>query len=83
MVASREKKSRFYTRELAQVSYPYRSLFEQYQYSYIYTVLHFTTGPYSGSRKEPDFFFQVNDHILPTLVVECGWSESKGEFTTT
>ncbi|KAJ9294937.1 hypothetical protein DTO271G3_6499 [Paecilomyces variotii] len=29
------------------------------------------------SRKEPDFFFQVNDHILPTLVVECGWSESK------
>ncbi|KAJ9315242.1 hypothetical protein DTO271D3_4409 [Paecilomyces variotii] len=38
------------------------------------TILHFTTGPYSGSRKEPDFFFQVNDHILPTLVVECGWS---------
>ncbi|KAJ9203610.1 hypothetical protein DTO164E3_2532 [Paecilomyces variotii] len=44
------------------------------------TTLHFTTGPYSGSRKEPDFFFQVNDHILPTLVVECGWSESKGRI---
>jgi hypothetical protein len=33
-------------------------------------------GPYSGSKKEPDFFFQVNDHILPTLAVESGWSES-------
>ncbi|KAJ9238589.1 hypothetical protein DTO169E5_4789 [Paecilomyces variotii] len=44
------------------------------------TTLHFTTGPYSGSRKEPDLFFQVNDHILPTLVVECGWSDSKGRI---
>ncbi|KAJ9255403.1 hypothetical protein DTO207G8_3159 [Paecilomyces variotii] len=44
------------------------------------TTLHLTTGPYSGSRKEPDFFFQVNDHILPTLAVECGWSESKGRI---
>jgi len=48
--------------------------------TYVYLALHFTTGPYSGSRKEPDLFFQVNDHILPTLVVECGWSDSKGRI---
>ncbi|KKK25591.1 hypothetical protein AOCH_000088 [Aspergillus ochraceoroseus] len=40
------------------------------------TTLEFKYGPYTGSTKEPDFFFRVNGHILPTLAVECGWSES-------
>ncbi|KAF7114477.1 hypothetical protein CNMCM5793_008781 [Aspergillus hiratsukae] len=35
---------------------------------------------YRGSWKEPDFFFRVNDHVLPTLAVECGWSEVKERF---
>ncbi|KAL2001959.1 hypothetical protein VTN02DRAFT_937 [Thermoascus thermophilus] len=43
-------------------------------------ALEFADGPYSGSRTEPDFFFQVNDQILPTLVVESGWSESKEQL---
>ncbi|TQB70096.1 hypothetical protein MPDQ_000970 [Monascus purpureus] len=45
-----------------------------------YVALEFKCGPYSGSRKEPDFFFQVNDHILPTLAIESGWSESKEQL---
>ncbi|PKX89817.1 uncharacterized protein P174DRAFT_378604 [Aspergillus novofumigatus IBT 16806] len=41
------------------------------------TTLFFKSGPYSGSWKEPDFFFRPNNHILPTIAVESGWSESK------
>jgi hypothetical protein len=40
------------------------------------TTLELRRGPYRGSKKEPDFFFQVDDHIMPTVVVESGWSES-------
>ncbi|GFF71996.1 hypothetical protein IFM47457_03025 [Aspergillus lentulus] len=39
--------------------------------------LFFKSGPYSGSWKEPDFFFRPNNLILPTTAVESGWSESK------
>ncbi|GFF53403.1 hypothetical protein IFM58399_09563 [Aspergillus lentulus] len=41
------------------------------------TTLFFKSGPYSGSWKEPDFFFRPNNLILPTTAVESGWSESK------
>lgn len=29
-----------------------------------------------NSRKEPNFFFRVEGHIMPAIAVECGWSES-------
>jgi hypothetical protein len=40
------------------------------------TTLELRRGPYRGSKNEPDFFFQVDDHIMPTVAVESGWSES-------
>ncbi|KAH8424978.1 uncharacterized protein LDX57_002724 [Aspergillus melleus] len=40
------------------------------------TTLNMTSGPYSGSRKEPDLFFRVDGHALPTLAIESGWSET-------
>jgi hypothetical protein len=36
--------------------------------------LHFS-GPYDGSRKQPDVFVRTKDFYWPTLVVETGWSE--------
>ncbi|KAJ5922752.1 hypothetical protein N7516_010455 [Penicillium verrucosum] len=33
-------------------------------------------GPYRGSTKEPDFLFMIRGRLLPTVAVECGWSES-------
>ncbi|KAF7169370.1 hypothetical protein CNMCM5623_002133 [Aspergillus felis] len=44
------------------------------------TTLRFKSGPYSGSWKEPDFFFQARHHYLPTLAVESGWSEEKEQL---
>ncbi|KAJ5781471.1 uncharacterized protein N7518_009954 [Penicillium psychrosexuale] len=40
------------------------------------TTLQFRSGPYRNSRKEPDFFFRVDGHIMPTIAVECVWSQS-------
>ncbi|KAJ5124464.1 uncharacterized protein N7515_008289 [Penicillium bovifimosum] len=40
------------------------------------TTLEFRSGPYSCSRKEPDFFIRTNNDLLPSLVMESGWSES-------
>jgi hypothetical protein len=45
-----------------------------------YIALYLKSGPYSSSWKEPDFFFRANGHILPTLAVESGWSEEKGQL---
>ncbi|PIG87452.1 hypothetical protein AARAC_005483 [Aspergillus arachidicola] len=41
------------------------------------TTLEFRSGPYRCSRKEPDLFIRTNNNRLPSLVVECGWSESR------
>ncbi|KKZ62667.1 hypothetical protein EMCG_00350 [[Emmonsia] crescens] len=34
------------------------------------------SGPYSGSRKEPDCYILAKNLPLPRLVIETGWSES-------
>ena len=41
-----------------------------------FTAIDFFFGPYSGSRKEPDFMVRVDNVRLPTIVMESGWSES-------
>ena len=33
-------------------------------------------GVYAGSVKEPDFFITPDAALYPSIVVECGWSES-------
>lgn len=38
-------------------------------------ALELTSGPYSGSWKEPEVFVRVKGHALPTPVVLTGWSE--------
>jgi hypothetical protein len=45
-----------------------------------YIALSVRSGPYSGSWKEPDFFFRAEHDYLPTLAVESGWSESKEQL---
>ncbi|KAJ5895219.1 hypothetical protein N7495_006910 [Penicillium taxi] len=51
--------------------------FEQAQFeSNVGTTMKFTTGPYLGSVKQPDFFIRTDDEVLPSLVIEVGWSES-------
>ncbi|GFF34895.1 hypothetical protein IFM46972_04386 [Aspergillus udagawae] len=49
-------------------------------YGSVGTTLYFRSGPYSGSWKEPDFFFRAEHDYLPTLAVESGWSESKEQL---
>ncbi|GIK02050.1 hypothetical protein Aspvir_006093 [Aspergillus viridinutans] len=44
------------------------------------TTIFFKSGPYSGSWKEPDFFFRATHYYLPTLAVQSGWSESKEQL---
>lgn len=39
-------------------------------------ALSFTDGPYRGLRKQPDALLHTPSQLLPTLVVEAGWSES-------
>jgi hypothetical protein len=41
----------------------------------INTALHFPSGPYHTSRKEPDFLFMIRGRLLPTVAVESGWSD--------
>ncbi|KAJ5899730.1 hypothetical protein N7495_004474 [Penicillium taxi] len=40
------------------------------------TTIDYTTGPLSGSKKEPDLLFCVNSLPYPTFAIESGWSES-------
>ncbi|KAE8421571.1 hypothetical protein BDV36DRAFT_292218 [Aspergillus pseudocaelatus] len=42
----------------------------------ILVALKFREEPYRGSRKETDVFIQSIFVKIPTLVMECGWSES-------
>ena len=42
--------------------------------------LFFFVPPYTGARKEPDFFIRADTTRLPSLFIESGWSESKTEF---
>ncbi|GFF82790.1 hypothetical protein IFM61606_02540 [Aspergillus udagawae] len=53
---------------------------EELFYGSVGTTLYFRSGPYSGSWKEPDFFFRAEHDYLPTLAVESGWSESKEQL---
>ncbi|OJJ48357.1 hypothetical protein ASPZODRAFT_23998 [Penicilliopsis zonata CBS 506.65] len=39
------------------------------------TTLEFRSGPYRGSRKEPDFFLRIDHEILPPLAIESGDGE--------
>jgi len=68
---SRYRKQGFWSQEAAQVSYLTLRLSKL-----IYVEYTFRYGPYSGSSKIPDFYFRPTPLTLPTLVVECGWSES-------
>ncbi|PWY76004.1 hypothetical protein BO94DRAFT_605172 [Aspergillus sclerotioniger CBS 115572] len=44
------------------------------------TTLNFTHGPYSRSRKEPDFCMIPSRHHLPSIAVESGWSENYNQL---
>ena len=37
-------------------------------------AIHEFGPPYLGSVKEPDAFWYINEEVLPSLVVELGWS---------
>jgi hypothetical protein len=39
-----------------------------------YIPLELRHGLYRGSKKEPDFYIQINQDLMPTLAVEVGWS---------
>jgi hypothetical protein len=41
-----------------------------------FTAIDSFYGPYSGSRKEPDFMIRADNLRLPKVVMESGWSES-------
>lgn len=43
-------------------------------------ALELNDSPYSGPKNEPTFFFRADDHILPAVVLECGWSERKEQL---
>jgi hypothetical protein len=45
-----------------------------------YIALFYRSGPNCGSWKEPDLFFRAKESYLPTIAVECGWSESKEQL---
>ncbi|CAG8941198.1 unnamed protein product [Penicillium salamii] len=45
------------------------------------TTLHLPSSPYSQSIKEPDVLIDPFDDLdLPSVVIECGWSESADEL---
>ena len=39
-------------------------------------AIKFISGPYSNARKEPDLLVRPDNQLLPSLVIESGWSES-------
>lgn len=39
-------------------------------------AIKFIGGPYSNARKEPDLLVHPDNQLLPSLVMESGWSES-------
>ncbi|KAF4172476.1 hypothetical protein CNMCM8694_001709 [Aspergillus lentulus] len=44
------------------------------------TTVTFNQGPYRGSRKEPDGMIVPVGLIMPTVVLETGWSESRNQL---
>ncbi|PLB47188.1 hypothetical protein P170DRAFT_412890 [Aspergillus steynii IBT 23096] len=52
----------------------------KYLRPFVGTTLGFDSGPYRGSRKDPDLFVLPGAQVLPPIVMQSGWEESLPEM---